>query len=79
MITQAGQLLRDALAHVLDKTPAPSRHHALLRQLLKQQQGKAGERCIAIPPSLPMCSIGWMPMRIWNGVLPAMKRWITMP
>ncbi|QRN32513.1 type III secretion system stator protein SctL [Pectobacterium brasiliense] len=41
MITQAGQLLRDALAHLLDKTPAPSRHHALLRQLLKQQQGES--------------------------------------
>ena len=41
MITQAGQLLRDALAHLLDKTPEPSRHHALLRQLLKQQQGES--------------------------------------
>ncbi|KFF69040.1 type III secretion protein [Pectobacterium brasiliense] len=41
MITQAGQLLRDALAHLLDKTPVPSRHHALLRQLLKQQQGES--------------------------------------
>ncbi|MCU1788122.1 HrpE/YscL family type III secretion apparatus protein [Pectobacterium polaris] len=41
VITQAGQLLRDALAHLLDKTPAPSRHHALLRQLLKQQQGES--------------------------------------
>ncbi|RYC37725.1 type III secretion system stator protein SctL [Pectobacterium zantedeschiae] len=41
MITQAGQLLRDALSHLLDKTPAPSRHHALLRQLLKQQQGES--------------------------------------
>ncbi|EHD21261.1 MULTISPECIES: type III secretion system stator protein SctL [Brenneria] len=40
MVTQAGQLLRDALAHLLDKTPAPSRYHALLRQLLKQQQGE---------------------------------------
>ncbi|MGI8465159.1 type III secretion system stator protein SctL [Pectobacterium punjabense] len=41
MIMQAGQLLRDALAQLLDKTPAPSRHHALLRQLLKQQQGES--------------------------------------
>ncbi|KML67162.1 type III secretion system stator protein SctL [Pectobacterium peruviense] len=41
IVTQAGQLLRDALAHLLDKTPAPSRHHALLRQLLKQQQGES--------------------------------------
>ncbi|MDC9817948.1 type III secretion system stator protein SctL [Pectobacterium polonicum] len=41
MITQAGQLLRDALAQLLDKTPVPSRHHALLRQLLRQQQGES--------------------------------------
>ncbi|KFX22127.1 type III secretion system stator protein SctL [Pectobacterium betavasculorum] len=41
MVTQAGQLLREALAHLLDKTSAPSRHHALLRQLLKQQQGES--------------------------------------
>lgn len=41
MVTQMGQLLRDALAQLLDKTPVPSRHHALLRQLLKQQQGES--------------------------------------
>ncbi|WP_350239051.1 type III secretion system stator protein SctL [Pectobacterium colocasium] len=41
VITQAGQLLCEALAQLLDKTPAPSRHHALLRQLLKQQQGES--------------------------------------
>lgn len=41
VITQAEKLLRDALAQLLDNTPAPSRHHALLRQLLKQQQGES--------------------------------------
>ncbi|MEH2921565.1 type III secretion system stator protein SctL [Samsonia erythrinae] len=41
LITQAGQLLREALSQLLDDTPESARHHALLRQLLKQQRGES--------------------------------------
>ncbi|QCR08545.1 type III secretion system stator protein SctL [Brenneria rubrifaciens] len=41
LVTQAAQLLRDALSRLLAEVPAQERQTALLKQLLKQQQHDA--------------------------------------
>ncbi|MEE3650499.1 MULTISPECIES: type III secretion system stator protein SctL [unclassified Brenneria] len=40
LVKQAGQLLREALSRLLDEVPESAQHTALLKQLLKQQQGE---------------------------------------
>ncbi|PWC12799.1 HrpE/YscL family type III secretion apparatus protein [Brenneria roseae subsp. americana] len=59
LVTQAAQLLRDALSRLLDEVPAQERHGALLKQLLKQQQNDVKGTLYCHPAQLAEVN-GWL-------------------
>ncbi|PWC22426.1 HrpE/YscL family type III secretion apparatus protein [Brenneria roseae subsp. roseae] len=59
LVTQAAQLLRDALSRLLDEVPAQERHGALLKQLLKQQQNDVKGTLYCHPARLAAVD-GWL-------------------